>query len=93
MTTSSPAPMSTSYQTFHIEQLASNILHLDLEGTKWALFTMHFWKAMIAFNHWGHFDSSDPCLVAKNLDHPTIEEQKKIWQWTYEDWIMEYLLD
>jgi hypothetical protein len=78
MTTSLPAPVSMSYQTFHIEQLASNILHLDLEGTKWALFAMCFQKAMIASDHWGHFDGSDLCPVAKDPDNPTAEKQKEI---------------
>ena len=91
--TSSPAPASTSYQTFHIEQLASNVPHLDLEGTKWALFAMRFRKAMIASDRWGHFDGSDPCPVAKDPDHPTAEEQKEIRRWTREDRIAEYLLD
>jgi hypothetical protein len=48
---------------------------------------------MIASDHWGHFDGSDPCPVAKDLDNPTAEEQREIQRWTREDRITEYLLD
>ena len=69
------------------------MLHLNLKGTKWALFAICFQKAMIASDHWGHFDGSDSCPVAKDLDHPTVEKQKEIQRWTCEDWIAEYLVD
>ena len=77
----SPAPSSASVSSasLHIEQLGTNVPHLDIEGTKWTMFALRFLKAMIAAGHWGHFDGSTACPIPKDPSNPTDEEMQAIW--------------
>ena len=89
--TLSSAPASSA--SLHIKQLGTNVPHLDIKGTKWTMFALHFLKAMIAASHWGYFDGSTACPVLKDPSNPTDKETQAIQRWTRKDQIADYLLD
>jgi len=75
-----------------IEQLPSNIPHLEADGSNWAIFTMHFWEAMQATWCWPHFDSTFTCPSPKDPNKVTDDEKKEIKKWDHEDTAAQYLL-
>ena len=79
---SSPIP---SYP--HIEQLSADVLHLNPEGTNWAIFEACFQDAMETMCWWGHFDSSEPCPLPKDIDNLLDAEKQEVAHWDCKDQI------
>ncbi len=70
--------MSSSTPT--IEQLPTNIPHLEPNSPNWAIFKMHFQDAMRVTCQWGHFSGNKPRPKPKDGAKPTdceIEAAKK----------------
>ena len=75
-----------------IEQLPSNIPHLEADGSNWAIFTMRFQEAMQATRCWSHFDGTSTTPTAKDPNKPTDVEKKEIEAWEHDDTAARYLL-
>jgi len=52
-----------------------------------------FWDAMETADQWHHFDSSEPCPVPVDSDHPTTAETQELKRWDCKDWIACNLLN
>jgi hypothetical protein len=74
------------------EQLPTEIPYLDYDGTNWAIFSMHFRKAMQATHRWGHFDGTRPRPSAKDPSAPIDAEREAQKCWEHEDIVTRYLL-
>jgi hypothetical protein len=59
-----------------IEQLPSNIPHLEIDGSNWAIFIMWFQEAMQATHHWPYFEGTVSCPTVKDPSK-VIEAEKK----------------
>jgi len=75
-----------------IEQLPSNIPYLKADGSNWAIFTMHFHKAMQATQHWPHFDGTFTSPTPGDPNKPIDDKKKEIKKWDHEDTMAHYLL-
>ena len=67
------------------DQLPASVPKLDPSGLNWAIFSVRFQDAVEAKGFWGHFDGSEPCPTAANMEEPTDEETIKIHQWKKEE--------
>src|SRR6267154_5937145 len=88
-TVSSPLPTVTPTT---IEKLPANILHLEHNGTNWAIFKMCFSNAMKVTRRWAYFMGLNPYPEPVDMAKPTKEEATTIVQWEYEDSVASYLL-
>jgi len=79
--------------TPHIEQLSADVLHLNPEGTNWAIFEARFQDAMETACRWGHFDGSEPCPVPKDIANLTDTEIEAARHWDRNDQIARNLLN
>ena len=77
----------------HIEQLSADILHLNPEGTNWAIFEARFQDAMETACRWSHFDGSKPRPVPKDIDNPLDTEKQEAAHWDRKDQIAWNLLN
>jgi len=83
--------MSTSTPST-IEQLPSNIPHLETDGLNWAIFIMCFQEVMQANQKWGHFDGSSTCPIPANANKPTNDKKAAMADWDHEESIVLYML-
>jgi gag-polypeptide of LTR copia-type len=74
------------------DHLYGQIPPLNLEGTNWAIFSMHFIEAMDATDCWGHFDGTDTHPVPADAAKPTSDEKEVMKSWDKEDKLMHQLL-
>jgi hypothetical protein len=72
--------------------LAAEVLHLNPEGTNWAIFTRCIERAMRHTHQWGYFNGSNACPIPKDLSHPTDVEELAAQQWDCEDETAGYLM-
>jgi len=79
--------------TLHIEQLSTDVPHLNPEGTNWAIFKARFQDAMETACRWGHFDGSEPCPVPKDIANPTDMEIEAARHWDRDNQIAWNLLN
>jgi hypothetical protein len=84
--------MSTSISSPAIEQLPSNIPHLETDGSNWAIFIMRFREAMQATRHWPYFEGTVSCPTVKDPSKVTDAEKKAIEEWEHGDLAAHYLL-
>jgi hypothetical protein len=75
--------MSTSTPSPAIEQLPSNIPHLETDGSNWAIFIMRFREAMQATCHWPYFKGTVSCPTVKDPSKVTDAEKKAIEEWEH----------
>jgi hypothetical protein len=75
-----------------IQLLPSNILCLEADGSNWAIFVMHFRKAMQATRRWPYFEGTIPYPSPKNPAKVPDDEWKSIDDWEFEDFAVRYLL-
>ena len=82
--------MSSSTPT--IEQLPTNIPHLEPNSPNWAIFKMHFQDAMRVTCQWGHFSGNKPHPKPKDGAKPTDGEIEAAEKWEYDNSVASYLL-
>ncbi len=82
--------MSSSTPT--IEQLPTNIPHLEPNGANWAIFKMCFQDAMRVTCWWGHFSGDKPRPKPKDGAKPTDGKIEAAEKWEYNDSVASYLL-
>ncbi len=75
-----------------IEQLPSNIPHIEMDGSNWAIFVMQFREVMQATHCWPYFKGTVPTPSVKDPSKVTDDERKAIKKWEHEDLAMHYLL-
>ena len=75
-----------------IHQLPSNIPCLKADGSNWAIFILHFHKAMQVTQRWPYFEGTIPCPSPKNPNKVPDDERKSIEDWEFEDLTTWYLL-
>jgi len=75
-----------------IQQLPSNIPCLKADGSNWAIFVLHFCKAMQVAWRWPYFEGTIPCPSPKNPAKVSDDERKAIDDWEFEDLAARYLL-
>ena len=86
LTATMPMPPAT------IEQLPANIPQLELNGSNWAIFMMHFKDAMQVTQQWGYFAGLKPHPKVQDMDTPTDDKLSAIEQWEHDDLVASYLL-
>jgi len=64
---------------------------LDLTGSNWLIFSIHFEDALAVRDHWEHFDGKTPKPTPAGTT-PTTDEQKEIDAWDKEERIASYML-
>ena len=84
----SPTPTSNNWKFPSL----SNILHLEIDGSNWAIYTICFRSAMHAINCWNYFDSSKPRPTPKDPNAPSKGEKEATTLWEKDDEIACYLL-
>ena len=75
-----------------IQLLPSNIPCLKADGSNWAIFILHFHKAMQVTQRWPYFEGTIPCPSPKNPAKVPDDERKVINDWEFKDLATRYLL-
>jgi len=63
------------------------------ERCNWAIFVASFGKIMVPANWWNHFNSSNPCPIPADPDHPTETEKQEMKGWDCSYLVAQYLLN
>ena len=84
--------MSTSTSSNAIEQLPSNIPHLETDSSNWAIFIMRFREAMQATCRWPYFEGTVSCPTMKDPSKVTEAKKKATEEWEHGDLAACYLL-
>jgi hypothetical protein len=85
MSTSTTSPTT-------IEQLPSNLPHLETDGLNWAIFIMRFREAMQATHCWPYFEGTVSCPTMKDPSKVTEAKKKATEDWEHGDMAARYLL-
>src|SRR5882762_3413480 len=83
--------MSSSTSNTPSDTLLSSMPKLDLTGSNWLIFSIHFEDALAVRDHWEHFDGKTPKPTPAGTT-PTTDEQKEIDAWDKEERIASYML-
>jgi len=80
------------YIIMSLPVLLTAIPYLQNDTSNWAIFAMHFRKAMEAMHCWGHFDGTTMCPIPKDAAYLTNAESQTIKEWEKEDCATQYHL-
>ena|SRR6266851_3707656 len=83
---------TTSTPTTAIEQLPSNIPHLETDGSNWAIFIVQFREAMQATCHWPVFKGTISVPTVKDPSKISEAKKKEIKAWEHNNLAACYLL-
>jgi len=73
--------------------LPPTVPHLKEDGSNWATFAMHFQGAMMATQHWMHFDGTATCPTLRDAANPTSMEREAMEEWVHKDSTTSHLLN
>ena len=83
---------TTSTSPTTIEQLPSNIPHLETDGSNWAIFIVRFREVMQATRCWPFFEGTISMPTVKDPSKISKAEKKEIKAWEHNDLAACYLL-